>query len=310
MNHDPRRIEGFMSTHGYLLHTYKVKSDAYAIVYTDEAISEDLQKAEGGTGKTIASEFPTIYRNHVLIGGKGFNGDPRFKYSNVKRDTKIIVLDETPDVGLRVSDLYNDISTDLNIDIKSKSKFLIPFDESPKFVITTNTPLIGNGQSDYRRQKVVEFHWNFSPVHTVKDEFGYNFYKKEEIPDNFWLGCDEYAVACVQLYLNKGVISVPINYQLKELIANIGSDVFYFLDSIVKLDQTYNATSLLYGEPSIHGFSGFQRTEMADTRISKQAIKKYFEAYCTYKGLKVEDVRTANGRYFKATKPALESTIS
>ena len=53
--------------------------------------------------------------------------------------------------------LFHAVTGDLNVEEKHKPAYNIPFPDSPKFGLTTNHVLKGDGHSHERRQHIIEF---------------------------------------------------------------------------------------------------------------------------------------------------------
>lgn len=297
MANDPERLKNLMRGHGYLLHSYKNKGAGYAIIFTDEKFSVGDAEANGGTGKSIACDLVKRYRETQFIDGTNFMDNPRFRFAQVTKSTKILYVDEVPSSGLEVKELYNVITGDFQIERKRIDPLVIPFSESPKILVATNYPLVGTDASDLRRIKVAEFHWTFSKDHTVRDEYGYSFFG-DDAPEDFWKGCDAYAVASLQEHLRHPMESRPINYRNKEAIRKIGGALYDFFESTIEIGRKYTASELMYSQKPTADFNGFANTPDYDRSAGSRNIRKYFKIWGEARGYHFDGRKSDAGRLF------------
>ncbi|MBI2418845.1 MAG: hypothetical protein HYV28_13285, partial [Ignavibacteriales bacterium] len=85
------RFNSLVSSIGYLLHGYKNSSNAKAIVFCDEKISDD---PNGRTGKSLASVAISKMKESVRMDGKTVNFNDRFVYQQVERSTQVLEFND------------------------------------------------------------------------------------------------------------------------------------------------------------------------------------------------------------------------
>ena len=89
------------------------------------------------------------------IPGKDLSTSNTFAFQRVNRTTAILLIDDAG-YNLRFDDLYNRITDGFTVNVKYKPEYYIPFEESPKVIITSNHILkapVGNS-TDRRRYEI------------------------------------------------------------------------------------------------------------------------------------------------------------
>lgn len=234
-----KRYESLVSILGYLLHRYKNPSYSRAIIFCDENIS---QNPSGGSGKGIVLKSLGKFRNTALIDGKNFNFRSQFAFQQVGLDTEMIVFEDV-NLGFDFEKLFSVITEGLSVEKKGQDKFFIPFEETPKIVITTNYMIAGNGNSHNRRKVEYEFSKFYNESHTPDSEFGHNLYDDWDKPQ--WELFDNYMVQCIQYFLGNGIINPPqINIAKRKLLQETGEEFVAFaeqyLDRVIGVELSKN----------------------------------------------------------------------
>lgn len=224
------KILALMSVSGFLLHSYKDPTKPNAIVFTDEVISDNPQ---GGTGKGIYIKSILKFRKHHYIDGKSFTFDRSFLWMGIDLDTKLVVMDDLRK-NFEFERLFSAITEGLTIENKGKNSFYIPFDNSPKFILTANSALRGEGNSHERRKLEIEFSNFFNKENNPQTYFGHHLY--DDWNQTEWLHFDNFMVFCLQLYFQHGLISPKSkNIEYKKLVANTSSEFLEWAsDNIIK----------------------------------------------------------------------------
>lgn len=122
---------------GYICSAFKDAAKPWAVYLMDNKIG-DGSESNGGSGKSLFWRFAEILLEKYFINGKQKKiSDNPHLYDGVNENTDLIVLDDL-DKKFNVEMLYNDITGDLYVNPKGKQPYTLRFNESPKFVITTN----------------------------------------------------------------------------------------------------------------------------------------------------------------------------
>lgn len=229
-NRNEERCNYLCSIIGYALHNYRTNDNTKAIIINDENISEH---PEGGSGKSLLAKSLGHLRNQVIKDGKTFNPRRSFEYSDVDETTDLLLIDETNENFL-FQDLFSVITEGIEIEKKFKNKKRLSIEESPLFLITTNTVVKGFGGSSKRRQYNVDIHQYFNKNHTPKDEFGHTFFNDWD--ENDWLEFDNFMLYCVWLYLNSGILHYTDENNIKKDAIRATNETFYEWFEEVKYD--------------------------------------------------------------------------
>ena len=201
---DPKRLDALLTMFGYYIHTYKDPVNAKAAVLVDE--DSDPDQANGGTGKSILTKAIGKVRESVLEDGKRFGkNNIRFLYQKVKESTKVLTIDDVSrffDWSL----LFSSITSGMEVEGKGLDPFVLPFEDAPKIVLTTNYMVKAQDESTKRRFIEVEIYNHYSSENTPFDDFGERFF--DDWQEDDWNKFYSIMVDSLCLYLNKGFMEV------------------------------------------------------------------------------------------------------
>ena len=223
---DKERIKSVESTIGYLMHSYKPASYCPAVILNDEVISDN---PEGGTGKGIFVKSVSHMKKMVIIDGKGFSFQKSFPYQRVQVDTQVLVFDDVSK-NFEFERLFSVITEGITLEKKNKDEIHIPFERSPKIVITTNYAIKGAGNSFERRKWDLEFKQHYNKSFTPESEFGHMLFSGWD--EYEWNKFDNYMIFNLQSYLNKGLVRSEFkNLKTRKFIAETSSDFWEWATS-------------------------------------------------------------------------------
>lgn len=224
-NSELPRYESICSVLGYLIHNYKDPSYSPAIILNDEVISDN---PEGGTGKGILLKAIDKYLNIVSIEGKTFSFDKNFVYQRVNPDTKILSFQDV-NKNFDFERLFSVLTDGIDVEKKGKDSMMIPFEDAPKVVITTNYAIRGSGNSHLRRRVELEISQHYNGDWTPFDEFKKMMF--DHWNESEWNSFDAFIVECCQFYLMRGIVKQAlINLPEKRLIAETSSEFIEFMN--------------------------------------------------------------------------------
>jgi hypothetical protein len=213
------------STLGYLMHSHKPASYCPAVILNDEIISDH---PEGGTGKGIFVKSISHIKKMVIIDGKGFSFQKSFPYQRVQVDTQTLVFDDVAK-NFDFERLFSVITEGITLEKKNKDEIHIPFEYSPKIVITTNYAIKGAGNSFERRKWDLEFKQYYTKSFTPESDFGHMLFS--EWTDFEWSKFDNYMIDNLQLYLKSGLVVCEFkNLKARNFIAETNSDFWEWAD--------------------------------------------------------------------------------
>ena len=233
---DATRLDALASALGYLLHRHKSRTECYAVILCDEAITRG--GAAGRTGKGLLVQGLQKLRTVVTHDGKNFDITRQFAFQRVRHDTDLIVLDDLDAKKLPFDKLFSIITTGMEVEQKGGQQQYIDFHDAPKLLINTNDTLVGEGASHDGRKIEIEVASYFSATHTPRDEFGHELF--EEWDESEWTLFDNLLLRCTQRYLAGGVRkAAPINLNRRKLLQKTAEEFVEFMDAELTLGHWY-----------------------------------------------------------------------
>jgi len=296
---DPQRVKSMQSTIGFLMHGYKKPSYCPAIILNDEVISDN---PEGGTGKGLFVNAISKIKRAVTIDGKAFTFDKQFNYSDVNVGTQVLCFDDVKK-HFDFERLFSVITEGITTEKKNKDAIKLPFNRSPKIVITTNYAIKGKGNSFERRKWELEFKQFYSKEFTPEIEFGYmlfNDWDEEE-----WCKFDNYMINNLKAYLSTGLVkSEFVNLKIRKLSAETCHEFIEWcgmIDGVPHNDKLRNG-ELIYKQDLYIDFiqDNPDFAPKAKMTISRTIFYKWLIAFGLYKtGVTPLEGRDNNGRWIK-----------
>lgn len=230
---DADRIKSLESTIGFLMSGYKDPGYCPSVILNDEVISEN---PEGGTGKGLLVQGISMMKKIAMIDGKSFSFDKPFAYQTISTDTQIISFDDVKK-GFDFERLFSAITEGITIEKKNKDAIRIPFEFSPKIVITTNYAIRGRGNSFLRRKIELELRQHYSKDFTPVDEFGKRLF--DEWSEEEWCSFDNYMIENLRTYLRTGLIeSESKNTAIKRLARDTCHEFIEWVGLVEGTDKT------------------------------------------------------------------------
>jgi hypothetical protein len=287
---DSERIKAMESTLGYLIHTFKDKTDQKAIIFNDQEIDDN---PNGGSGKSLMLTAIGNIRKIIKIDGKAYNPSKNdFVYQRVNMDTQVLAFDDVKK-HFDFEQLFSLITEGIPVNRKNKDEIYIPFERSPKIVITTNYVISGAGTSHDRRRHEIEFFQYFNSQRNPQDEYGkllFDEWSKDE-----WAHFDNYMLSNLQMYLQNGLVrSISINADAKRFIQNTCKEFYDFvMDGNIAINiKHYNKSCTEAFQSDTNGFN----------TLDPRKFIKWVQVYALYKGYKFTRDKDHLGRYFELTK--------
>jgi hypothetical protein len=290
-NSDKQRTMSLESTLGYLIHAYKDKTDQKAIIFNDQEIDDN---PNGGSGKSLMLNAIKYMRKIMIIDGKIF--DPKksdFVYQRVSLDTQILAFDDVKK-NFNFEQLFSIITEGITVNRKNKDEIFIPFERSPKIILTTNYVIAGTGNSHERRRHEVEIFQYFNDRHTPTKEYGRLLF--DSWKENDWNLFYNYMINCLQIYLQKGLLKVEsINADKKKLIQSTCKEFYDWAieDSNIKVSvRTYNQEVL----------NRFLNENPTFKDLNPRKFLGWVKQYCLYSDYIFTKGKDHMGRWFEITK--------
>lgn len=307
-NKDSSRTTSMESTIGFLLHGHKNMSYCPAVILNDEIISDN---PEGGTGKGVFKNALGHMKKLVNIDGKSFTFERAFAYQLVSADTQLLCFDDVKKY-FDFERLFSVVTEGMTLEKKNKDAITIPFNKSPKIIITTNYAIKGAGNSFARRKWELELFQHYTKDFTPIVEFGKMFFSDWDTEE--WLQFDNYMIECLQLYLSKGLLkSKFVNLKVRQLSAETCHD---FIEWCGLIEGSIPNRRLVPGEKIykqelyedfVHEYPDY--SPRAKYSISRTRFYKWLNAFGLFKeGVLPEEGRDSLGRWirFKEVKKQKE----
>lgn len=216
---------------GYIISRYKDPLNPRAVIFTEDINADEEGESQGGSGKGLLFSFCRQFRKVSDFDGKNFKLNDTFVFQNVDLDTNIIFVDDV-ERHFKFTGLFSILTNSLLVNKKNKPQVIIPFDRSPKIVITSNYSVgamdISSERRKYEFPIVKHFGKDYEPIDEFKRQFFTEWDEKE------WGKFDNYMAHCCNVYLsetNKKTISnITMNSIERSLLSNTNKDFIEYMD--------------------------------------------------------------------------------
>jgi hypothetical protein len=220
--------------------------------------------------------------------GKSFNSSKSFLWQRVTLSTQIIALEDV----MRYFDFekqFSMITEGIEVEKKNKDSFYIPYEESPKLLITSNYVIQGTGASHERRRIEIELKQYYKPSFSPRDEFGHNLY--DDWTPEEWNLFDNFMMWCVQQYLLHGVAKpVNKNLSLKKLKNAVPENFIEWFKYKEILHNEYYELGAICNE--------FRSIDHDSIKVTNRKISGWIKEYCNYWSWDYFTKTTSNGAHF------------
>jgi hypothetical protein len=274
---------------GYLLHRYKDPTLTKAIITTDKALRQGTEN-EGRSGKSLVGKALEYMLICTSIDGRNFSFDKDFAFQKVNIDTQLINFNDIKP-KFDFTRLFGMITEEFTFEKKGKDVMTIPFEDAPKFYISSNSTLRGEGSSTRARQQIIEFSNYFNEQHTPVMEFGRRFFHggwdREE-----WSRFYNFMAHCCHLFLKEGLLDFPLeNYAINALYETPGAGE----ELVDFLNESILEKLLSRQEHDSHElFDAYKgRTTQKVDWLKKNTFTKWVKDWAKIKGLRINAHRPA-----------------
>ena len=269
-NKEPLSIECCI---GYLLHTYKNRSNNKAIILNDEIIT---QNPEGGTGKGLFVQGISQIRKTHIIDGKSHNDKASFQNQSVSLDDKVLVFDDIPK-GWSFENQFSLITEGITIRHLYKDPVKLSVEDSPKIVISTNYAVKGEGNSHDRRRHELEFAQYYGSKLTPEQEFGKQLFDEWDYKE--FNKFDNYMVYCIQSYLQQGLVKQNSkNLKLRKFMAETAFEFYEWMEEVANIPFNDRCDKKEYYERFKNDNEDFKKW------LNQRTFSSWLKKYCLFKG--------------------------
>ncbi len=285
---DEQRMLSLRSAIGYLLHNYKDSTNAKAVIFLDEKLSDG---AYGRSGKGLVAQAIGKLRKTIRLDGRNFNFSKSFSFQSVTLDTAIIEFNDVTK-KFNFDKLFSIITDDITVEKKNQNEIIIPFHQSPKIIISTNYTIEGSDDSTLDRQFVVEFSDHYNKAHRPIDEFGHRFY--DEWSNEEWNCFLNYMIGCLKLYLSKGLIQCNhVNLEKKKMIDSTCEEFVEFFFEI-EIGKEFLKKDL---------FESFKKEYEEYSEMQLVRFTRWLKESAKIRGIKIAERKSGVDRYVRLSDP-------
>lgn len=199
---ETENADSFCRMFGYLCHSYKNPTFNPAIILSDQGANDESRN--GGRGKSLVLKAVEQVQKIKIKGGNEFDPNYRHRFADLRPEHKVFVIDDAP-AAFKYDDLYTNISGDILTEHKGKQAETIPFEESPKFAITTNWNVKYDPEATSTNRRFIEFQLTdfFNAANTPDTYFKQHLFKDWD--DNEWNNFYNFVFCSVKNYLLNGL---------------------------------------------------------------------------------------------------------
>jgi len=285
------------TTIGYLLSRYKSRAATKAVLLYDQELSES-GAPQGGTGKGLFMQAMAKCLKVVKIDGKQYQPNNQFRFQSIKTDTDLFFVDD-PNKGVKFEDFHSCILDGWNIEAKNKDEVLIPFEDGPKLVIASNRILESEGNTNKRRQHILEFgpylrrRQEQGSEHPILEEFGVEFFS--EWSESNWTLFYSFMLECLQVYLVHGLVQLESK----------STDENYLIQQthkpFIQWADQYNWAEEIDAHQVVQDYQAMS----GDTYIAQRTVTRWLRMWATQRGYRFS-TRPSNGKtIYQVFKPDL-----
>lgn len=294
-NNEPFPIE---VTIGYLLSTYKNRSNNKAVILNDEIISDN---PEGGTGKGLFVQGLSQIRNTSIIDGKQFDSKKSFAYQTVSLDTKILVFDDVKK-NFDFEDKFSLVTEGMTLERKNKDAIKLNVHDSPKIVMSTNYAIKGEGNSHNRRRHEIEIAQYYGKDLTPDEEFGKQLFDEWDL--EHFNRFDNYMVNCLQLYLNSGLVKQNAkNIVLRKFIAETNMDFYEWIIDTENFPINFRNDKSQYFNSFVNDNKDF------DKWLKRNRFNIWIQKYANYMDYRFEQGSSNGLKWFGIFEKNIENNV-
>jgi hypothetical protein len=272
-------LDSLMSIMGYLLHRHKRRDYAKAAIIYDANI--DMVDPSGGTGKTLLVQSLGYIRKLILEDGKMNNLSSNFALSRVTTDAELFLMDDVSQ-NYPFDKLFALITGDFVVERKNQNRFSIPFELTPKLIITSNYCVSRDGDSYTRR--IIEFVLDntFNPEYTPINVYEHVFFVDWDVEQ--WHQFDNTMILAIQFYLKNGVIEQTDGrkyYQLQNLTTEEFMEFTKSFETLVKYDKKAKLQEFMEKHPK-------------HPKIEGSTFTRWMKLYALYKDWAVKETHSGD----------------
>ena len=281
---------------GYLLHTYKNRSNNKAIILNDEIIT---QNPEGGTGKGLFIQGISQIRKTHIIDGKSHNDKASFQNQSVSLDDKILVFDDIPK-NFNFENQFSLITEGITIRHLYKDPIKLSVQDSPKIVLSTNYAVKGEGNSHDRRRHEIEIAQYYGKDLRPEDDFGRQLF--DEWDEIEFSKFDNYMVFCIQSFLKNGLIKQNAkNIKLRKFIAETSMEFYEWISDVAMIPMDSRCDKKEHFTKFTEEYPDFKKW------LNQRTFTNWISKYCKFKDINFNQGNSNGLQWFSISNGEIDT---
>lgn len=237
---------------GYLMHSYKDLGRTWAVFAMDNRIGNG-RDSNGRSGKSLVFKFlKQFVKWYSEEGRKSELTKEKHLFMGVNKYTDVVMVDDA-DRNLDFDYFFSKITGDMTVNPKGLPPYTIPFEESPKFVFTSNYTIKNEDPSTSARLLYTVFSdWYHGKVeddeyeteHKVMDDFGGRTLFGDGYGAAEWNEDINFLAYCVRFYLStvtqvdqepgRQKVNPPMsNVKVRQILSRIDSNFMDWADTYI-----------------------------------------------------------------------------
>lgn len=271
---------------GYLLNNFKDLTNAKSVIFYDSIIDG---KPNGGSGKGLLVQGLEKIIETAIEDGKNLKFNNQFIFSKIKPGSRLLVLDDARR-GFDFEKLFSAITGQLTVERKYENSLSIPFEISPKILITSNYTIPGEGSSHRRRRIEYALSETYTEENRPDVKFGKTFFEDWETGD--WNDFFDTLISCIQDFLGNGVIKPMYNFKLRHLQQEASRDFIDYACNKIRVLVKYLKSEL---------YEDFYKHYPKHYSIEQNTFTKWVKLFSDAKGYKFNENHSGPTDYFELT---------
>ena len=276
---------------GYLMHAYKDPAKTWCLYVMDAKIPTEEHQSNGRSGKSFCiSSITRFFKNTFPLEGRNPKLlDNQFIYDGVDEDTDVVFVDDA-NRFLKFDFFFSSLTGTMRINPKHGKQFELPYEASPKFVITTNYAPINTDASNIERLLIMMFSdyyhgktADYNERRQIPDDFNGQRFFAEGFSEQQYNKFFNFCMQCLQFFMGVALadkIDAPgDNVEKRNVVQQMGEDFRAWADTYFspeKLDTLIMRREL---QDDYAAFKG-----RGSKMESSTAQKKKLQMYCQLRG--------------------------
>jgi hypothetical protein len=267
----------FQKMFGYLCHSFKDQTKSPCIIFTDEGANDENRN--GGRGKTIITKALAEVQTVMLKGGNEFDANYTHVFADLERKHNVYIIDDVP-AGFKYDDLYTNILGGINCQRKGSKAELIEFEQTPKFIITTNWVVRYDEKNSSTNRRFLEFKFSdyYNQSKTPFDDFGCTFF--QDWDEMEWNRFYSFVFRCVSLFFAEGLQQIQYNKDSDNFLAYFNNTaMFQEFERIIELLIDNHSEFIVSDFLSIYNEGPLRQEKLFNIRNVKKLIDIWLKRY-------------------------------